>query len=136
MTKRKGPVSMFGAPEIVWLGEPACHDARMTGGKAAALSRLAARFNVPPGFCITSGALAGIPAPPACLPYALRAAVCRAYDRLQESPAVAVRSSAVDEDGALTSFAGVHEIVPQCAWGRAVLAAVERCRESFFSDAR
>jgi pyruvate,water dikinase len=124
----------FGSPEIVWLGDPGCHDARLTGGKAAALSRLARQFSVPPGFCITSGALAGVPAPPAELPELLRAAVCQAYGRLPDAPAVAVRSSAVDEDGAATSFAGVHESVLNVRGTVPLLAAVARCRESFFSE--
>lgn len=122
------------SPEIVWLGESACHDARLTGGKAAALSRLAARYSVPPGFCITSGAFSGIPAPPAELPEALRAAVCGAYGVLPQTSAVAVRSSAVDEDGVATSFAGVHESVLNVRGTEPLLAAVEHCRESFFSE--
>jgi pyruvate,water dikinase len=125
---------MLAFPDIIWLGDVSCHDARLTGGKAAALSRLAARYTVPPGFCITSGALAGIPAPPACLPELLRAAVCRAYETMPQTPAVAVRSSAVDEDGLATSFAGVHESVLNVRGAEPVVAAVERCRESFFSE--
>jgi phosphoenolpyruvate synthase/pyruvate phosphate dikinase len=118
---------------VVWLGEPACHDPRNTGGKAAALSRLAERFDVPHGFCITSTALAEI-APPVRLPNRLRNGVLNAYRALlaTDSP-VAVRSSAVDEDGSLTSFAGVHETFLNVHGNDAVLAAIERCLESFFS---
>lgn len=118
---------------IVRLGEPACHDPRSTGGKAAALSRLAEHFVVPHGFCITSTALAGV-VPPVRLPGRLCDGVAAAYRRLMEQDApVAVRSSAVDEDGTLTSFAGVHETFLNVHGADAVLAAVERCLESFFS---
>jgi pyruvate,water dikinase len=118
---------------IARLGEPACHDPRSTGGKAAALSRLAEHFVVPTGFCITSTALAGI-APPVHLPNWLRERVLDAYRTLLaiDSP-VAVRSSAVDEDGAASSFAGVHETYLNVHGTSALVAAVERCLESFFS---
>jgi pyruvate,water dikinase len=115
------------------LGEPACHDPRSTGGKAAALSRLAEQFVVPSGFCITSTALAGI-APPVRLPNWLRERVLDAYSTLvaSDSP-VAVRSSAIDEDGASSSFAGVHETFLNVHGASALVNAVERCLESFFS---
>jgi pyruvate,water dikinase len=118
---------------IVRLGEPACHDPRSTGGKAAALSRLAEHFVVPSGFCITSTALAGI-APPIRLPDWLSERVLGAYQTLVtgDSP-VAVRSSAIDEDGAASSFAGVHETYLNVQGSSAVMTAVERCLESFFS---
>ena len=45
--------------EILWLGEAQCHDHTLVGGKAAQLSRLAAGYRVPPGFCLTSTAFAG-----------------------------------------------------------------------------
>ena len=43
---------------ILWLGEPACHERARVGGKAATLSRLAAGYRVPPGFCLTVAAYA------------------------------------------------------------------------------
>src|SRR5437879_4115548 len=43
--------------DLLWLGEPACHDRALVGGKAAHLSRLAAGQRVPPGFCLTAAAL-------------------------------------------------------------------------------
>lgn len=127
-----GP-SSEGSDVIVRLGEPACHDPRSTGGKAAALSRLAEHFVVPSGFCITSTALAGI-APPISLPNRLCDRVLDAYRTLVtiDSP-VAVRSSAIDEDGSLTSFAGVHETFLNVRGAKALVVAVERCLESFFS---
>ena len=108
--------------ELVWLGDEAAHDAALTGGKAAALSRLAADYRVPPGFVLTtqaferSGAIAS-------------AVLETAYLRLgsvtgDEAPRVAVRSSAVDEDGAATSFAGQHETFLNLAGVEEVIGAV------------
>src|SRR4051812_41465049 len=89
--------------EILWLGDPRAADPALAGGKAAALSRLAAGHRVPPAFVV---ALSG-----ATLDRADREAVAAAYRALAErcgvaDPPVAVRSSAVDEDGAEASFAG------------------------------
>jgi hypothetical protein len=43
---------------ILWLGEPACHERARVGGKAATLSRLAAAYRVPTGFCLTTATYA------------------------------------------------------------------------------
>ena len=95
-----------GAVEILALGDPRAADPGLTGGKAASLSRLAAGHRVPPGFVVAL--------PGATLDRGARAAVLAAYRRLGErcgvaDPPVAVRSSAVDEDGADASFAGQHD---------------------------
>lgn len=129
-----------GAPgsgqEIVWLGEPAAEDRSLVGGKVAPLSRLAAQYRVPPGFALTTRAfdLAGAPTAAADtrLPDALRQQVVAAYQRLGEmtgldQPAVAVRSSAVDEDGADTSFAGQHDTYLNVVGADAVCDAVLQC---------
>ena len=42
------------APEIVWLGDAPAEDKAIVGGKVAPLSRLAARYRVPPGFALTT----------------------------------------------------------------------------------
>jgi len=42
------------AEEIVWLGEPAAEARALVGGKVAPLSRLAAQYRVPLGFCLTT----------------------------------------------------------------------------------
>ena len=38
---------------ILWLGDEACDDVQLVGGKAANSSRLALGYRVPAGFCIT-----------------------------------------------------------------------------------
>ena len=118
--------------ELVWLGDEAAHDPLLTGGKAAALSRLAAGFRVPPGFVLTTQAFER--------PLGLIEAILgTAYRRLghtvgDETPRVAVRSSAVDEDGAATSFAGQHETYLNLVGVEQVVEAVARCWESARSE--
>jgi phosphoenolpyruvate synthase/pyruvate phosphate dikinase len=104
---------------ILWLGDPEASDPAVAGGKAAALSRLACSFRIPPGFVV-----AGEPTD---------ADVLEAYLRLGE-PSVAVRSSAVDEDGVDHSFAGVHETFLNLTCAEAIVDAIRRCREAGGSD--
>jgi pyruvate,water dikinase len=119
---------------IVWLGEPEAHEASLVGGKAASLSRLAAEHPVPPGFALTSTALQAAAGELATgvVPAGLRAAIVAAYERLG-GPRVAVRSSAIDEDGDLHSFAGLHETFLNVEGADGVLDAVVRCRASAFA---
>ena len=81
----------------------------------ANLSRLAAAYRVPPGFCLTTAAFrewAGHA--DGCaeeFPSELLRQLSEAYSELAqrsdvERPCVAVRSSAIDEDGGFASFAG------------------------------
>ena len=96
--------------DVAWLGEPEAHEATVVGGKAASLSRLAAEYRVPPGFALTAKAL-GIAAPDLArgiVPQPLRMHIAEAYASLGGGR-VAVRSSAIDEDGDAHSFAGQHE---------------------------
>jgi phosphoenolpyruvate synthase/pyruvate phosphate dikinase len=104
---------------IFWLGEDGAHEAAVAGGKAAALSRLASTYRVPPGFVVTDGAH--------------EEAVAAAYTKLGQPP-VAVRSSAIDEDGDEHSFAGQHETYLNIIGKEAVLDAIRRCRESARSE--
>ena len=96
---------------LTWLDQPICQEVSLTGGKAANLGKLAARYPVPPGFCLTTqaysrwGGEAGAD---------LRALLSTAYIELAERmqtplPRVAVRSSAVGEDSHDASFAGPYE---------------------------
>ena len=114
--------------EVLWLGDPRAHDAALTGGKAASLSRLAAGHRVPPGFVVAI--------PGATLGRDARAAITAAYGRLGAltgvaDPAVAVRSSAVDEDGADASFAGQHDTYLNVSSAEQVWWAVAKCLASF-----
>lgn len=101
------------ADRVLWLDEPACADPAQVGGKAARLSILACSYPVSPGFCLPVSLVAAVVTDDD--PRArLLDMIAPAYARLAqlanvECPRVAVRSSAVDEDGAGSSFAGQHE---------------------------
>lgn len=114
---------------IRWLGDDDCHGDAVVGGKAASLSRLAARYPVPPGFAIAAMSAAAEIAP------ALASAIRAAYDELSRrtgttDPPVAVRSSAIGEDGVGSSFAGQHDTYLNICGDDAVVDAVERCLRS------
>ena len=121
------------ATNILRLGEPAACDPSLAGGKAANLSLLAAKYPVPPGFCLTTQAFdrwTGGEFPPA-----LYGELAAAYRKLADlcgvaEPGVAVRSSAVDEDGDTASFAGQHESYLNVAGVEAVAGAVVQCWSS------
>lgn len=118
-------------PDILWLDQPGCTAPAVVGGKAANLGRLAAEFPVPPGFCVTAPAHARH-TPSESVPEPLAAAITAAYAALADrcgliDPPVAVRSSAVDEDGADASFAGMFLSLLNVRGADAVLAAVARC---------
>jgi len=115
--------------ELPALGSPPCDDARAVGAKAANLSRLAQRRRVPAGFAIPAADLA------AGLTPELRLALSEAYRALgaalgETDPLVAVRSSALDEDGSASSFAGQHATVLGVRGNAALEAAVVACIES------
>lgn len=123
---------------IVWFGEAASTDPAVVGPKAAQLAALAASYDVPAGFCVSASAYrtAGRSGR---VDDALRAAVTSAYRRLSgDEPggaSVAVRSSAVDEDGADTSFAGQHDTILNVRGEAAVLAALSAAWDSLRSEA-
>lgn len=114
---------------IYWLDTPACWDPIRVGGKAAQLGRLAATHPVPPGFCLAATQV------DARLSPGFQPELVRAYERLgrrcgTSQPPVAVRSSAVDEDGHQASFAGQHESYLNVVGPAAVALAVQRCLAS------
>lgn len=122
--------AMKSVTNILWLGEPAACDPSLVGGKTASLSLLAAKYPVPPGFCLTTEAFdkwTGGEFPPA-LYGELAAAYRKLGDLCGEAElGVAVRSSAADEDGAAASFAGQHETYLNVAGVEAVAGAAVWC---------
>ena len=123
--------------DLRWLGRDECHDVAMVGGKAASLSRLAADYRVPAGFCLTTAALElwvngeEVDVPPSHGHEVLARAYRELSERCGEADArVAVRSSAIDEDGQAASFAGQHETYLNVSGLDGLVAAVGRCRAS------
>jgi pyruvate, water dikinase len=96
------------------------------GGKGHHLSRLtAAGLPVPPGFSVTARGLDALArGEPRCVE-AVRAALSHLG-----AAAVAVRSSAIGEDGASASFAGIHLTKLHVHSVEAVLAALVEVRAS------
>jgi phosphoenolpyruvate synthase/pyruvate phosphate dikinase len=118
-------------PEVLWLDDPRAADPDLTGGKAANLSRLAGAAEVPPGFVLT--------VPGTSLGRDAHALAVAAYRELAErtgvdEPSVAVRSSAVDEDGADASFAGQHDTFLNVRGADELRFALARCVASFGAD--
>ena len=119
---------------LLWLGDPKSFDSSLVGGKAANLSRLARLYHrVPDGFSLPVTVM------DEAHPFDLRdEIICAISDlmachRLSEFIA-AVRSSAVDEDGATASFAGQHETYLNVVGAEAILQSVIRCWESARSE--
>ncbi|HEY5718053.1 MAG TPA: PEP/pyruvate-binding domain-containing protein [Motiliproteus sp.] len=104
----------------------------LVGGKALHLGRLIqAGFAVPPGFCLTSAALAG-PAPEQ-LPTVLLQPLLEAWRQLPAGP-VAVRSSAIEEDQQHASWAGVFHTHLNITSEAELCAAVLDCWRSLHSS--
>ena len=127
--------------QTTFLGDTASGDADLVGAKAATLSRLAARYRVPAGFCLDAAvhvALAPALDGDASMRAVLRALVEAGYAELcrrtGRSAIVAVRSSAIGEDGGETSFAGQHETVLDVEGADAIVQAVLACWRSADSD--
>lgn len=153
-------IAWLGTPDDQLAAPP---DVSAVGGKGASLERLARLgFRVPPGFCLTTAAFraqlagtidgraddvaadtVGVAAELATRPLVpdVHTALAGAVGRLVETvgalglrPRFAVRSSAVAEDGAAASYAGLHETeldVPSAG----VEGAVRRCWASLWSPA-
>ncbi|MBN1920876.1 MAG: PEP/pyruvate-binding domain-containing protein [Anaerolineae bacterium] len=124
------------AMQIVWLEQPDCRNPFLVGGKAAGLGKLAAQHPVPPGFCLAASnyGKAGGTGQARGFTRQLAAAYARLGERCgSDRPRVAVRSSAVDEDGQEASFAGQHETYLNVMGADAVAEAVERCLDSAHS---
>lgn len=119
---------------LLWLGDPKSFDAGLVGGKAASLSRLARMYHrVPDGFSLPVTVMEEVH------PLDLRNEITAAISDLMTCHSLpefiaAVRSSAVDEDGAAASFAGQHETYLNIVGADAIMQAVTRCWESARSE--
>jgi len=119
---------------LLWLGDPKSFDAGLVGGKAANLSRLARMYHrVPDGFSLPVKVM------DEAHPLDLRGEITSGISDLMACHSLddfvaAVRSSAVDEDGASASFAGQHETYLNIVGPDAIIEAVTRCWESARSE--
>jgi phosphoenolpyruvate synthase/pyruvate phosphate dikinase len=122
--------------EILWLNDVAAQDVALVGGKVAHLSKLAAEYRVPAGFCLTTHAFSrwvdatlqdNAPMPPDLHNLIQNAYHTLARQTATELPRIAVRSSAVDEDGATASFAGQYETYLNISGVHSAGEAVLRC---------
>jgi pyruvate,water dikinase len=119
---------------LLWLGDPKSFDISVVGGKAANLSRLARMYHrVPDGFSLPVTVM------DEAHPLDLRDEITAAISDLMACHSLpdfiaAVRSSAVDEDGATASFAGQHETYLNIVGADAIIQAVTRCWESAHSE--
>jgi pyruvate,water dikinase len=136
MDQRQDDEQHMNGMHILWLGEPAAHDAALVGGKVANLSQLAGAYPVPEGFCLTAAAFEC--SSPGQLARELDQALRQSYAALAtqcqaQDLRVAVRSSAADEDGNHDSFAGQHDTYLNVQGASAVAAAVQRCWASAYT---
>lgn len=128
--------------DLLFLGDSECHRRDLVGGKVAPLSRLAAEYRVPSGFCLTTSAYdkwaSSLVASDAA-PEELVDLVQQGYAELArrchtQMPAVAVRSSAVDEDGNAASFAGQYETYLNRRGTAEIVHALLLCWESVHAE--
>lgn len=132
---------------IVWLTQAECRNQNLVGNKAANLSRLYANHLIPPGFCITVEAVSKYMnsiqldenmTDPAVLPSPLYTELETATQSLsrhcgEAETAVAVRSSAVDEDTNFASFAGQYKTYLNVTGVDSIAAAAMGCLRSVSS---
>ena len=119
---------------LLWLGDPKSFDVSLVGGKVANLSRLARMHHrVPDGFSLPVTVM------DEAHPLDLRDDITAAISDLMACHSLpdfiaAVRSSAVDEDGATASFAGQHETYLNIVGADDIIQAVTKCWESARSE--
>jgi pyruvate,water dikinase len=119
------------SPSILWFREIANEQAAHVGGKGLNLGLMtAAGLPVPPGFVITESAYR---LAQGAIQQQLSDEIRAAYEQLGRDM-VAVRSSAIGEDGADFSFAGQQETILGVEGDDALIAAVERCWQSLHSE--
>ncbi|MBN1656842.1 MAG: PEP/pyruvate-binding domain-containing protein [Anaerolineae bacterium] len=117
--------------DIYWLDGKECRDPARVGGKAAQLGRLAQTYPVPPGFCLAVAGHDSATRPTDLQKTQLATAYAQLGSRCGKWPLpVAVRSSAVDEDGHDASFAGQHESYLNVIGLEPIAAAIVRCLAS------
>lgn len=121
--------------EIIWLDQLQAQDQSLVGGKAANLSRLIAEYPVPPGFCLPVPLFSTIGSENSDVDIfskEINALLTAAYHNLEKkcrasNLKVAVRSSAIGEDGLTDSFAGQYMTHLNVVGADAVIEAINHC---------
>ncbi|MFO0881763.1 MAG: PEP/pyruvate-binding domain-containing protein [Gemmataceae bacterium] len=109
-------------------------DLSLVGGKALSLAQMtAAGLPVPPGFCVTTMAHLRLRDSSLGSDQGLVAEIAQQLERLGEGP-LAVRSSAIGEDGQITSFAGQQDTILGVTGLEATQRAIEQCWASLTSE--
>jgi pyruvate,water dikinase len=128
------------AVDLSFFNEPGADDVSKFGGKAASLAKLGAAGRIPPGFSLSVDAFQRWAANGGTdMPDALSEELRKAYATLERTCGVidvpvAVRSSAVDEDGIGESFAGLHDTFLNIIGAEAVIEAVIKCWQSLKNE--
>jgi len=121
-------------PNILFLNEIGDADAVRVGAKALGLAKSArAGLPVPPAFVVTTEPFRRLAERGARSDPAFVRSLATAYRDLGGGP-VAVRSSALAEDSADTSFAGQQETILGVEGDEALVDALERCWRSLSSE--
>lgn len=107
-----------------------CQEESIAGGKGASLARLAAfGANVPPFVVVTAQAHRDFGDDD--LPAEFLAELREAISRLDDKDGLAVRSSAIGEDAADSSFAGLYNTFLEVRGFDAIVAALKACWASY-----
>lgn len=121
---------------LAFFEDPGADDVTRFGGKAASLAKLGSAGRIPPGFSVSVGAYQKwIDNGSGELPFDLAAEFKSAYIILERicgviDVPVAVRSSAIDEDGIGESFAGLHDTFLNVIGADSVIEAIIKCWRS------
>jgi len=125
---------------LTFFNEPGADDVSSYGGKAASLAKLGSVGNIPPGFSISVDAYRSwVENGGDEMPADLAEEIKQAYTTLERNcnvidVPVAVRSSAVDEDGLGESFAGLHDTFLNVIGVEAVIEATINCWRSIGNE--
>ena len=122
-------------PPIFSLDDPNAANDALTGGKAASLSRLrGAGFLVPDGFVLPIATTAMLEGGGVEAETAERAVRESLRGLCPRGEPVAVRSSAIGEDGSEHSFAGQHLTLLAVTGEESVLSAIKACADSLHGE--
>ena len=125
---------------LSFFDDPGADNVDMFGGKAASLAKLGSAGRIPPGFSLSIKEFKKwVDSGSNEMPADVAAEIKQAYAALERlcsviDVPVAVRSSAVDEDGIGESFAGLHDTFLNVIGADAVAEAVIKCWRSLGNE--